>query len=192
MTKRLTRPHKKIGRPSTFKPEYTEIAYDLSLLGFSDQRIAKNLRVSLNALAQWKRDFPVFGEAFANGRERADGKVARSLFERATGYSHPDIHISAAKDGSVIITPIIKRYPPDTSAANFFLANRQRELWRRDPVAGDVNINFSLEQLVLDSIKLREAERAKIIEHQPLAKTTTSVEREIEDGGNAGVSNRGR
>jgi hypothetical protein len=87
------------------------------------------------------------------------------------------------------MTPIIKRYPPDTSAANFFLANRQRELWRRDPVGGDLNINVSLEQLVLDSMKLREAERAKIIDHEPPAET--SVEREPEGGGNAGISNRG-
>ena len=52
---------------------------------------------------------------------------------------------------------------------NFFLANRQRDLWRHDPVAGDVNINLSLEQLVLEAIKLREEERAKTIEHEPAA-----------------------
>jgi hypothetical protein len=65
--------------------------------------------------------------------------------------------------------PYIQHYPPDIPALNFFLANRQRDLWRHDPVAGDLNINFSLEQLVLDSMKLREADeaKAKVIEHEP-------------------------
>jgi hypothetical protein len=73
------------------------------------------------------------------------------------------------KDGTVVRVPYIQHYPPDTPALNFFLANRQRDLWRRNPVAGDLNINFSLEQLVLGSMKLREADEAKarVIEHEP-------------------------
>ena len=99
----------------------------------------------------------------------ADAFVAGALYERAIGYTHKAEKIHVLKDGTVVRVPYIQHYPPDIPALNFFLANRQRDLWRHDPVAGDPNINFSLEQLVLDSMKLREADeaKAKVIEHEP-------------------------
>jgi hypothetical protein len=99
----------------------------------------------------------------------ADAAVAGALYKRAMGYSHPAEKIHVTKDGDVIKVPYTQHYPPDTAALNFFLANRQRELWRRDPAGGDVNVNLSLHDLVMGAIKLREAEKAdpKLIEHAP-------------------------
>jgi hypothetical protein len=32
--------------------------------------------------------------------------------------------------GEIVMTPTVKRYPPDTAAAIFWLKNRQRAKWR--------------------------------------------------------------
>jgi hypothetical protein len=165
----LTRNRKAIGRPSGYRPAYADQAFKFCLLGLDDKRIADLLGTSRAGLDRWKRAYPRFREAFARGRDEADAKVAKALYQRAMGYSHPAEKIHVLKDGTVVRVPYIQHYPPDTPALNFFLANRQRDLWRRDPVAGDLNINVSLEQLVLDSMKLREADeaKAKAIEHEP-------------------------
>jgi hypothetical protein len=162
-----TRNRKAIGRPSGYKPAYIDQAFKFCLLGLDDKRIAELLGTSRAGLDRWKRAYPRFREAIERGRDRADAAVAGALYKRALGYSHPAEKIHVLKDGTVVRVPYTQHYPPDTAALNFFLANRQRDLWRRDPVAGDLNINLSLEQLVLGAIKLRESEKAKVIEHEP-------------------------
>jgi hypothetical protein len=163
------RSRRAIGRPSGYKSAYVDQAFKFCLLGLDDKRIAELLGTSRAGLNRWKRSYPRFREAFERGRDGADAAVAGALYQRAIGYSHPAEKIHFDKDGNVHRAPYIQHYPPDTPALNFFLANRQRDLWRRDPVAGDLNINVSLEQLVLDSMKLREADeaKAKVIEHEP-------------------------
>lgn len=51
-------------------------------------------------------------------RQRAN--VLKALYERATGYHHAENHV-AVYEGDVIITPQIKRYPPDKAAAQEWL-----------------------------------------------------------------------
>ena len=59
----------------------------------------------------------------------SDGEIAQSLFSRAMGYSHPEVHISQF-EGRIIKTEITKHYPPDTTACIFWLKNRRPDLWR--------------------------------------------------------------
>lgn len=63
------------------------------------------------------------------GKGAADAAVASKLFHRATGYEHPEDDIRAV-NGEIVITPTIKHYPPDTTAAIFWLKNRQPAKWR--------------------------------------------------------------
>jgi hypothetical protein len=171
------RSRRAIGRPSGYKSAYVDQAFKFCLLGLDDRRIAELLGTSRAGLDRWRRAFPAFKRAFERGRDEADSKVAKALYERAMGYEHPAEKIFLSKTGQVVRVRYIQHYPPDTAALTFFLANRQRELWRRDPIGGDVNINLSLEQLVLDSIKLREADeaKAKVIEHEPTKPEKTKV-----------------
>lgn len=80
-----------------------------------------------------------FRDEIDSGAVVANAKVAESLFKRATGYSHPDTHISNHK-GNITQTAIVKHYPPDTVAAIFWLKNRQKGEWRdRQEVGHDVS-----------------------------------------------------
>lgn len=117
------------GRPTKYKPEFAKQAYKLCLLGATDKRIADFFEVTESTLNLWKQEHPEFSESLKAGKEEADAIVAQSLFHRATGYSHPDLDIKMYK-GKVIRTDLVKHYPPDSTAAIFWLKNRQPRMWR--------------------------------------------------------------
>ena len=82
-----------------------------------------------STLNLWKQEHPEFSESLKGGKATADAEVAEKLFRRATGYEHPEDDIRAV-NGEIVITPTIKHYPPDTTAAIFWLKNRQPQRWR--------------------------------------------------------------
>lgn len=117
------------GRPTSYKPEYAEMAYKFCLLGASDERLAELFEVAVSTIYEWRRAIPEFSEAVSRGKDRADAEIASSLYHRAKGYEHPEDDIRAV-NGEIVITPTVKRYPPDTAAATLWLKNRQPKLWR--------------------------------------------------------------
>jgi transcriptional regulator with XRE-family HTH domain len=127
---------KKTGRPSSFRPEYNEQARKLCLLGLTDKQMADIFDVSESTFNNWKKDNPEFLESIKKGKELADADVAASLYERAKGYEHDDVHFSSY-EGIVTATPYRKYYPPDTAAAFIWLKNRQPKVWRDKPEGGE-------------------------------------------------------
>ena len=123
---------KPIGRPTEYKPEYDEQAYNYCLLGATDKQLAIFFDVSEQTINAWKHKHPSFLESLRRGKEIADARVAQALFSRATGYEHPEDDIKAV-NGEIVITPTIKRYPPDPTSMIFWLKNRQPKLWRDKP-----------------------------------------------------------
>lgn len=97
--------------------------------GFTDAELADFFGVSVVTLANWKAQFPAFLSALKIGKEDADQRVERSLYQRACGYSHPDVVVTNYQ-GQVTLTPITKVYPPDTTSCIFWLKNRKPEEWR--------------------------------------------------------------
>lgn len=125
-----------VGRPTSFKPEYVELAYKFALLGATDKRMAELFQVSEQTFNAWKHAHPQFLESLTRGRDIADAEIAHSLYHRAKGYEHPEDDIKSVALGGnagseIVITPTIKRYPPDTGAAALWLANRQRGRWHQ-------------------------------------------------------------
>ena len=120
---------KPIGRPTEYKPEYDEQAYNYCLLGATDKQLATFFDVSEQTINAWKHKHPSFLESLRRGKEIADARVAQALFSRATGYEHPEDDIKAVNGE----TPTIKRYPPDPTSMIFWLKNRQPKLWRDKP-----------------------------------------------------------
>lgn len=118
-----------VGRPSSYKPEYADLAYKFALLGANNTRIAELLDVHVDTVHEWRNTIPQFSDALKAGKENADANVAKSLYHRALGYEHPEDDIRAI-NGEIVITPTIKRYPPDTGAATLWLKNRQPTIWR--------------------------------------------------------------
>jgi hypothetical protein len=128
------------GRPTKYETKYNRQAYKMSLLGATDKELADIFEVAESTIYEWKNEHPKFSEAIKKGKDDADTKVADSLFKRALGYSHPDVDIKMF-EGEIITTKLTKHYPPDTTAAIFWLKNRQPGKWR-DKTIVDNNINL--------------------------------------------------
>lgn len=120
---------KKGGRPSKFQPTFCEQAKKLCRLGATTPELADFFNVAVSTVDKWIAEIPKFSDAVKEAKAIADDFVVRRLFERATGYSHPDTHVSNYQ-GDVTLTPITKHYAPDTAAAIFWLKNRRSDAWR--------------------------------------------------------------
>lgn len=125
--KAATRPN---GRPSRYRSEFAEQTYTLCAKGFLDSDLADFFKVSESTINNWKLAHPEFLESMKAGKDEFDVTVVEgALKHRATGYSHPAVDIRVI-NGELVQTPITKHYPPDTSAAIFFLKNRNPGRWR--------------------------------------------------------------
>lgn len=117
------------GQPTKYKPEYENQVLVLAEKGFTDKDIADVFEVHEDTINNWKKQFPQFFESLKKGKAVADEKVVQSLYQRALGYSHPEVHITNYQ-GVITKTDVIKHYPPDTTACIFWLKNRDQKNWR--------------------------------------------------------------
>ena len=130
------------GRPSKFKPEFVAQAEKLCKLGATDIEMADFFAVDVRTLYRWKGENAKFCQALKAGKEEADDRVERSLFARANGYEHEEVDIRVVAN-AIVQTPIRKYYPPDTTAAIFWLKNRKPKDWRdkmEQEHSGSVNV----------------------------------------------------
>lgn len=138
----------KRGRKSEYKDEYSEQALKLCLLGATDKEIADFFSVSEQTLNSWKKKYPKFLESLKKGKGLADANVASRLYNRAIGYSCKATKFATDKGKITDQIEYTEHYPPDTTAAIFWLKNRQPEKWRdRKEVDANVNLGDELESL---------------------------------------------
>src|SRR6516162_8919764 len=114
------------GRHSQFDPKFTRRAELACRAGFTDKELAELFDVSLSAIEKWKRQREDFRNVLKVGKAEADSRVERSLYERATGYSYNAVKIFLPYGSrEPVYTPYVEHVPPDTTAAIFWLKNRQ-------------------------------------------------------------------
>ena len=122
----------RVGRPSSYKPEYAKMARHLCKLGATDADLAEAFGVSVVTIDNWKIKYPEFLGSLKASKEEADNRVERSLYARATGYSYDAVKIFHTKDGKIIKVPYTEHVPPDVTAQIYWLKNRRpRSLARR-------------------------------------------------------------
>jgi len=117
------------GRPTDYKPEYVKLAYNYCLLSAKDEDLAHYFDIAVSTLNEWKIKYPEFAESIRDGRERADANVANSLHNRAMGYKQKVTKVMQYQ-GVPIEVEVEEDVPPDTTAAIFWLKNRQGKNWR--------------------------------------------------------------
>lgn len=113
------------GRPTKYKEAFNDQVFEMALLGLSDSQMANIIGITEQTLNNWKTEHPMFFESLTQGKEDADGKVAKAMYKRALGLTI--IEEALTKDGQIV--QLRKELPPDTPAAKHWLANRQRKLW---------------------------------------------------------------
>ena len=115
----------KAGRPTKYKEAFNDQVFEMALLGLTDTQMATIIGINQDTFNEWKKVYPSFSESLTQGKEDADGKVAKAMYKRALGLTI--IEEALTKDGQIV--QLRKELPPDTPAAKHWLANRQRKLW---------------------------------------------------------------
>jgi hypothetical protein len=132
-----------------------EVAKQLVLLGATEEEMATAFGVSRRTITTWEQKHPKFCRAILDGRMVADAQVGQRLFERATGYEHAEDKIFYdSKTGKPVTVPTTKHYPPDTTAAIFWLKNRRPKEWRDKQVIDQTTTHEAGDSLkaVLDAV----------------------------------------
>lgn len=120
-----------MGRPTKFNISLSAKIAALYGAGKTDKQVADAIGVAVRTLQYWKASQPEFLHSLKEGKDVADELVVSSLFRRATGYTHPEEKIFQF-EGRVVRAKTSKHYPPDVTAAIYWLKNRRPEEWR-DP-----------------------------------------------------------
>lgn len=143
------------GRPTSFKPEYVEQAYRLTLLGLTLEEMAKVFDVTYATVQEWKSGVCEFSDAIKRGGAIADGMVTDSLFQNATGHAGEKIFYDH-QSGEIVRADT--RHKPDPVSAIFWLKNRQPHIWRdrHDFTSSDGSFTAFAQAAVDEGKKLEE------------------------------------
>ena len=120
--------------PLKYNPAYhDDWAWSLAIKGATDQDIADAFHVSRRTIIRWRQTYPSFNEACQHGKEVADAKVKRSLYERAVGFEYQekesviDVDPRTGEQKPVRVRTLTKKAVPDTMAQMYWLNNRCRD-----------------------------------------------------------------
>lgn len=119
------------GRPSEYQEHYAKQAEKLASIGATDQEIADFFEVHVRTIHRWKGEYDEFCHALKAGKQIADERVERALYQRAVGYEQDEVKIFLPKDAiEPVYAPFRAKIAPDVTAAIFWLKNRRPAEWR--------------------------------------------------------------
>lgn len=119
------------GQPSKFDKINHDVVEFMYKHGATDKQVALCLKVTEQTLNNWKKAHPKFFESLKDWKYDADGKVERSLYERACGYKLIETKaLMDVKAGEIRTIEIERHYPPDPTSMIFWLKNRQPKDWK--------------------------------------------------------------
>ena len=114
-----------------YNPDYhDDWAWSLALKGATDQELAEAFGVSKRTILRWKNEHPSFAEAYQRGKDVADAKVKKALYQRAIGYEviekESTVDPKTGESKPVRVKTITKQIAPDTMAIMYWLNNRSK------------------------------------------------------------------
>ncbi len=118
-----------MARPTKYQEAYAEQARKLCLLGYTDAELADFFEVSESTINKWKLDYPKFSESIKRARPSLMQKLV-IVFINALWASWLQTSIFVLLKTENCRNSVEKYYPPDTTAAIFWLKNRQKDKWR--------------------------------------------------------------
>ena len=128
------------GRPSPYKPDFARIAQRLCRNGATDLEVADILGISVRTFYRWCLLHDEFTAAVRTGKDAADDRVERALYQRAVGYDYRAEKIVTPKGGGPVVMPYMMHVPADVRAAMHWLAIRRPKPWARQPEAPQPDI----------------------------------------------------
>ncbi len=128
------------GRPSPYKPDFARIAEQLCRNGATDVEVADILGICVRTFYRWCLQHDAFALAVRTGKDLADDRVERALYQRAIGYEHVGEKVICPRDGKPFTVPCRVHVPADVRAAMHWLAIRRPKPWARmaEPPGTDI------------------------------------------------------
>lgn len=115
-----------------FLKEIGQMAAD----GATEAEIAAKLRVAYSTFKGYKHKYRELREVLLTSKELADLNVEAALYRRATGYTVEEttkerrLNRKTGEYEMITTKTVEKEIPPDTTAIQFWLKNRNPEEWR--------------------------------------------------------------
>ena len=104
---------------------------NLAMLGMTDKDIAQALGINPGKFRKYKKAHSSIRVTLHKGRVVAAGKVVKSLYKKANGFSVPEEKLFySAKYNRVVRAQTRKYFAPDTVAQIFWLKNHAPDFWR--------------------------------------------------------------
>ena len=151
-----------MAQASAYNEKYhVDWAWSLALKGATDEEIAEAFHISVRTLHRWKKTHSELLTALEEGKDVADAKVKRSLYQRAVGYEAKEVTQIIEQDPAtgtqrVSKTQVTtKRIVPDTMACMYWLNNRSKgEFSQRQEVTLGGSVRTSpMEKLTEDELR---------------------------------------
>ena len=133
--------------PRVWNEHRLKQAYELALLGVSDERMAVVMGVNVNTISYWKRTNPRFLSSYMAGKDPANANVARHFYLNCIDrYVKEQIAAVNTKTGKVVKVWVKKFLRGDKWAQKQWLATKLKDIWAEsqgnNPPPGNViNIN---------------------------------------------------
>lgn len=110
----------------------------------SAKEFAEFLGLEVLAFKAWCNTYPDYQKAVTSWRDHATNEVEVALAKKAIGFTKKiKKDILNSKTGTIETLEIETYYPPDPTAAQFWLKNRAPEDWK-DKSEVDVNVNANI------------------------------------------------
>lgn len=150
--------------PQKYNADYhDDWAWSLAIKGATNEEIAEAFGISERTVIRWQADHPSFALALARGKDSADAKVERTLYERAIGFETEETEKIVDVDANGMTKPVRvkttkKRIAPDTMAIMYWLNNRKRNTgeWSQKQdikISGELNTGPDLSKLTDNELR---------------------------------------
>ena len=134
-----------------FLPDKEQLVRMIAMRGASDDEIESVYGLGSGTIGKWRKHYPGFDKALAEGRSLVDGDVMFAAYKTAVGYEFTEEQAVGGRSPSVMR---VKRYKPGEHAAQkYWLNNRQKEHWKTREQTESRNTNFhGLEPVTRNSL----------------------------------------
>ena len=117
------------GSNSKFDPKYIGMVQLAVRNGATDQELAADIGVHEDTFRGWRNTHPEFSQALKIGKDVADQRVERSLYQKAIGFKYLTQKAFMYR-GEIKVVEVVEYNPPDTTSIIFWLKNRKPQVWR--------------------------------------------------------------
>ena len=157
---------KGVQRLSHWTDEKIQIAFLLSLAGFTEVQMAEIMEVPYVTFKLWKKNHPQFLQALHDGKLGANTKVVEAALQVCLGYEYDkEIATYDRSTKDYVRTTIKEKVPPNPWAIFKWMNMRMREQgWsetQRLVVDHNTNINIDIQGLSTEFLKMIETEAQK-------------------------------